>query len=72
MAALVKALNAKIRSNPVSDYLCSTREFIAFALPLCFSVPDVGQTASVDERRFESSHGVCTDTMNHRLLGSCL
>jgi len=24
MAALVKALNAKIRSNPVSDYLCST------------------------------------------------
>lgn len=26
MAAAVKALNAKIRSNPVSDYLCSTRE----------------------------------------------
>lgn len=26
MAALIKALNAKIRSNPVSDYLCSTRE----------------------------------------------
>ncbi|KAK0624741.1 hypothetical protein B0T17DRAFT_493153 [Bombardia bombarda] len=24
MAALVKAVNAKIRSNPVSDYICST------------------------------------------------
>ncbi|KAH8905216.1 UPF0041-domain-containing protein [Coniochaeta sp. PMI_546] len=24
MAAFVKAINAKIRSNPVSDYLCST------------------------------------------------
>ncbi|KAI1613649.1 small nuclear ribonucleoprotein B [Exophiala viscosa] len=24
MAAAIKALNAKIRSNPVSDYLCST------------------------------------------------
>ncbi|KPM41777.1 hypothetical protein AK830_g4788 [Neonectria ditissima] len=24
MAALVKAINTKIRSNPVSDYLCST------------------------------------------------
>jgi hypothetical protein len=27
MAAAIKALNAKIRSNPYSDYLCSTREF---------------------------------------------
>lgn len=26
MAALVKAINAKIRSNPVSDYFCSTRK----------------------------------------------
>ncbi len=26
MAAAIKALNAKIRSNPVSDYLCSTRK----------------------------------------------
>ncbi|KAJ0312275.1 hypothetical protein COL5a_001957 [Colletotrichum fioriniae] len=25
MAAIVKAINAKIRSNPVSDYVCSTR-----------------------------------------------
>jgi hypothetical protein len=25
MAAAIKALNAKIRSNPVSDYFCSTR-----------------------------------------------
>ncbi|KAI5466310.1 hypothetical protein BGZ63DRAFT_400698 [Mariannaea sp. PMI_226] len=24
MAAVIKAINAKIRSNPVSDYLCST------------------------------------------------
>lgn len=27
MAAFVKALNAKIRSNPVSDYVCSTRMY---------------------------------------------
>jgi hypothetical protein len=27
MAALVKAVNAKIRSNPVLDYVCSTRKF---------------------------------------------
>lgn len=27
MAAFVKAANAKIRSNPWSDYICSTREF---------------------------------------------
>lgn len=27
MAAVIKAVNAKIRSNPVSDYLCSTRTF---------------------------------------------
>lgn len=26
MAAAIKALNARIRANPVSDYLCSTRE----------------------------------------------
>ena len=25
MAAAIKALNAKIRSNPVTDYFCSTR-----------------------------------------------
>lgn len=25
MAAAIKALNAKIRSNPTTDYLCSTR-----------------------------------------------
>jgi hypothetical protein len=28
MAAAIKALNAKIRSNPYTDYLCSTRESI--------------------------------------------
>ena len=27
MAAFVKAINAKIRSNPVLDYVCSTRKF---------------------------------------------
>ncbi len=27
MAAFVKAINAKIRSNPVTDYVCSTRKF---------------------------------------------
>lgn len=26
MAAAIKALNARIRANPVTDYLCSTRE----------------------------------------------
>ena len=28
MAAVVKALNAKIRSNPVANYLCSTRTLL--------------------------------------------
>ena len=28
MAALIKAANAKIRSNPVTDYICSTRTSI--------------------------------------------
>jgi hypothetical protein len=27
MAAAIKALNAKIRSNPTTDYLCSTRKY---------------------------------------------
>jgi hypothetical protein len=27
MAAAIKALNAKIRSNKYSDYFCSTRTF---------------------------------------------
>lgn len=26
MAALIKAANARIRSNPVTDYFCSTRK----------------------------------------------
>jgi hypothetical protein len=26
MAAAIKAINARIRANPVADYLCSTRE----------------------------------------------
>ena len=26
MAAAIKALNARIRANPVTDYFCSTRE----------------------------------------------
>lgn len=28
MAALIKAANAKIRSNPVTDYICSTRTYL--------------------------------------------
>jgi hypothetical protein len=34
MAAAIKALNAKIRSNPVSDYFCSTREYLTIESPL--------------------------------------
>jgi len=30
MAAAIKALNARIRANPVADYFCSTREFLHF------------------------------------------
>jgi hypothetical protein len=31
MAAFIKAVNAKIRSHPVLDYVCSTREsFVTF------------------------------------------
>jgi len=31
MAAAIKALNARIRSNPTTDYLCSTRTFLSQA-----------------------------------------
>lgn len=34
MAAAIKAINAKIRSNPYTDYFCSTR-----TCDLCFGVP---------------------------------
>ncbi|CAI0650700.1 unnamed protein product [Colletotrichum noveboracense] len=38
MAAIVKAINAKIRSNPVTDYVCSTRTLLGpvsnFGIPL--------------------------------------
>jgi hypothetical protein len=37
MAAAIKALNAKIRSNPYTDYLCSTRECLS--LLRLFSIP---------------------------------
>lgn len=30
MAAVVKAINSRIRANPVLDYVCSTRRFIPF------------------------------------------
>jgi hypothetical protein len=33
MAAAIKAINAKIRSNKVLDYFCSTREFSQFRIP---------------------------------------
>jgi hypothetical protein len=26
MAAAIKAINARIRANPVTDYICSTRK----------------------------------------------
>lgn len=31
MAAAIKALNAKIRSNKYTDYFCSTRTFYPFS-----------------------------------------
>lgn len=34
MAAAIKALNAKIRANPVLDYVCSTREFSFISFPI--------------------------------------
>jgi hypothetical protein len=34
MAAAIKALNAKIRSNPYTDYFCSTRRFLPFSMSL--------------------------------------
>lgn len=43
MAALIKALNAKIRSNPVTDYLCSTRECCPDSLS-CSLFADVGHS----------------------------
>jgi len=33
MAAAIKALNAKIRSNKYTDYFCSTRMFYPFRSP---------------------------------------
>jgi len=33
MAAFIKAINTKIRSHPVLDYVCSTRKFTAQFLP---------------------------------------
>lgn len=30
MAALVKAINAKIRSNPAVSYVCSTRKLVFY------------------------------------------
>lgn len=37
MAAFIKAANAKIRSNPVSDYVCSTRTYSFCPALLCSS-----------------------------------
>lgn len=28
MAAVIKAINARIRANPVTDYVCSTRTYL--------------------------------------------
>jgi hypothetical protein len=37
MAAAIKALNAKIRSNKYTDYFCSTRTFHSY-----FAIADPG------------------------------
>lgn len=48
MAAAIKALNAKIRSNPTTDYLCSTRtstccpKFADFESGVINSYPEPG------------------------------
>jgi hypothetical protein len=44
MAAAIKALNAKIRSNKVADYVCSTRTFTTSDMfPAALPGPEIGQ-----------------------------
>jgi hypothetical protein len=54
MAAAIKALNAKIRSNKYSDYFCSTRTFYQ-SLPDCgLRMREVGSEEEVDDCAGES------------------
>lgn len=43
MAAVIKAINAKIRSNKVTDYLCSTRTY-----PCSISSPSFPQASRTE------------------------
>lgn len=43
MAAVIKAINAKIRSNKVTDYLCSTRTY-----PYSISSPSFPQASRTE------------------------
>jgi len=66
MAAAIKALNAKIRSNPYTDYLCSTREspFENEMLPLRRAWTDMRSTVA------HHSNRILTRMPLYRLLGS--
>lgn len=60
MAALIKAANAKIRSNPVSDYICSTRTYLLF-LVFSFGLetmtpPFAGPSSSPAVRKVRTAH----------------
>lgn len=39
MAALIKSVNARIRANPVLDYVCSTRTYLLCNLALLRKLP---------------------------------
>jgi hypothetical protein len=42
MAAFVKSVNAKIRANPMLNYVCSTRTFPSQLLPHFYSRAQAG------------------------------
>lgn len=54
MAAVIKALNAKIRANPVSDYLCSTRKSAFPAFISARVLPHDGRESAFNNRLLES------------------
>lgn len=51
MAAVVKAINAKIRAHPVLNYVCSTRECLPFSvhLPRALSAIPAGHRTFPDD-----------------------
>lgn len=57
MAAAIKALNARIRSNPVTDYFCSTRE--SPPIPKTRS-SDLGGLAAAHEEGGQRERKVCS------------